>query len=188
MAIVHVEAFSCSGAQVATGVLLNDGLVVTEARILSSPWHIDVTIGDQTRRAIPQTSDATRGLAFVVLEDAEGLDVLRGSVVGNGDPVVVVTGDGSGRGAVIGSDNQGRLVLGGLDASAQVGTGDAVLTEAGGLVGVAVELPGGFGVETPASLEQRWGRIPPNFRCAPGPAIWRPARPPARNRLRSPNF
>ena len=44
-ALVRIEAFSCAGAHVATGVVLNDGIIVTRERVLAAPWLVQVIAG-----------------------------------------------------------------------------------------------------------------------------------------------
>ena len=93
-ALVRIEAFSCAGAHVSTGVVLNDGIIVTLERVLAAPWLVQVIAGGKTFSATPQPSDAAAGLAFITVDDADAFDVLDGAQVAPGAQVAIVGIDG----------------------------------------------------------------------------------------------
>lgn len=177
-ALVRIEAFSCTGAEVATGVVLNDGIIVTEERVLESPWWVDVSADGRTLRATPQVSSAADGLAFVTVADASSFDVLPGTTVSVGEPVALVGIDGRPAlaGVVEADADAGTLVAEVVNA----GSGNAVepldiaVTDTGGLVGVARVGPGRIEIVPANGFQDDANRVEPSYGC---PTLGRDLRP-----------
>jgi len=166
--VVRVEAYSCVGAEVAHGVLLNDGIVVTSSSILESPWYIDVWYQGEVLRAEASSVDHALGLGLVVLEDATTVDVLPGVVVGAGDTVGLVGLDGRPAEARITSSGDSSILQAAVvnpRSGNAIETGDAAVTDTGGLVGVVRVTPGEVEVLTPQQIEVEWSPSEPDFAC-----------------------
>jgi len=161
-AMVRIEAFSCAGAEVATGVALNDGQIVTTQDVLNSPWYIDV----EMQRAVPQNAESAQGLAFVFVEDASGVDPLPGFVeVAAGDQVAVVGIDGRPALAVV-DEVDGKLTAELIDGRSgnAIQTVDIVVTDSGLLVGIATVDTGEITIVPPTEL-QAGDRVSPDYGC-----------------------
>ncbi len=153
-ALVRVEAFSCTGAQVATGVILNGGNIITHERILASPWWIEVSAAGQVVRAMAQGTNIADGFASIRIEDPSAFGALMGvRRAEEGDQVAIVGIDGRPALATIVSNPDDESLL-----QAQVvnpGTGNAIesvdiiVTGTGDVVGVARVTPGQIDVITP---------------------------------------
>ena len=152
-ALVRVEAFSCTGAHVATGVVLNDGQIVTHERILASPWLIEVSAAGKIVRATAQEANTAEGLAAIRIDDASIFDVLPGIRVEQGAQVAIVGIDGRPALATIvpNPDDASLLQAEVVDAGAgnAIEPVDIIVTDTGGLVGVARLTPGQIDVITP---------------------------------------
>jgi tRNA A-37 threonylcarbamoyl transferase component Bud32 len=169
-ALVRIEAFSCTGAQVATGVMLNDGIIVTSERILASPWLIEVRAAGQVRRATAEISDTVDGLAFVQIDDARSFDVLTGARVAHGDHVAIVGIDGRPVLAMIVPNPDDASLLQAKVLNAGEGNAveplDIIVTDTGGLVGIARVTPGQIDVITPKLIQGDGDNIvSPSYDC-----------------------
>jgi len=158
-ALVRVEAFSCTGAQVATGVVLNGGNIVTRERILASPWLIEVISAEgKVVRATAQGTNITDGFASIQIEDPSAFGTLMGvSLVEEGDQVAIVGIDGRPALAVIVPNPDDASLLRAEVVNAGAGNAiepvDIIVTDAGGLVGVARVTPGQIDVITPDLIQ-----------------------------------
>lgn len=168
-ALVRIEAFSCTGAEVATGVVLNDGIIVTDQRVLERPWWVDVSVDGRTLRATPQVSSAADGLGFVTVADAESFDVLPGTSISVGEPVAMVGIDGRpALATVVDADaDTGTLVAEVVNAGSgnAVESLDVAVTDRGGLVGVARVSPGLIEIVPANRLQDEANRIEPFYDC-----------------------
>ena len=166
-ALVRIEAFSCAGVEVADGVVLGDGLIITDDKILRSPWYISVIDGQEAHSAVAVTSDRNHDLGMVQVASSAGLEPPPLASVRDGDRVAIFAGQGAYVEAVLISvdDEPSRLIADGA-ASDQVGAGAAVITESGNMVGVTVTSGQDVYVLTIERLEQEWTRTPPVQGCA----------------------
>ncbi|MBT6444167.1 MAG: hypothetical protein HOK58_04170 [Acidimicrobiaceae bacterium] len=168
-ALVRIEAFSCAGVQVATGVVLNDGIIVTRERVLGAPWLVQVIVDGESIRATPQTSDAAPGLAFITIDDAEAFDVPQGVQVAPGDQVAIVGIDGRPALASIVVDPNDADLLQAQVVNAGAGNAiepvDIIVTDSGGLVGVAQVGSGEIDVLTPDRIQGNGRLVVPDYAC-----------------------
>lgn len=164
--IVRVESFSCAGADVATGVLLPDGIVVTSGEVMAVPWQIEVSSGGQSVTATPATTAS--GLAFITIEEEMG-EELPGVSVAEGETVAIVGRDGRPALATvldIGDDATNMTVeLQEGSADTVVEPVDVVVTDSGGLVGIALVLQDRVEVVTPERLQQGASAAAPVWGC-----------------------
>ena len=168
-ALVRVEAFSCTGAEVATGVILNDGIIVTDESVLKSPWYIDVSTDARTLNADPQTSNSLERLAFITVDDASSFQVLSGVEVTEGDQVAIVGIDGRpALATIVASDDDDTTLLAEVvnaGAGNAIESVDVIVTDSGGLVGVASVSAGRIEVVTPDRFQSDDNLGPPAYAC-----------------------
>ena len=168
-ALVRIEAFSCAGAHVSTGVVLNDGIIVTLERVLAAPWLVQVIAGGKTFSATPQPSDAAAGLAFITVDDADAFDVLDGAQVAPGAQVAIVGIDGRPALASIVVDPNDADLLQAQVVNAGAGNAiepvDIIVTDSGGLVGVAQVGSGEIDVLTPDRIQGNGSLVVPDYAC-----------------------
>jgi len=171
-ALVRVEAFSCGRVQVATGVVLNDGIVVTRERILDSPWLIEVSGRGEVVEATAEVSDVSEGLAFVQLDDVDAFAELAGGSVAPGDQVAIVGIDGRPALATIVEDPGESGLLQAEVVNAGAGNAiepvDIIVTNDGGLAGVALVDAGEIDVITPDRIPSEENRVVPSYACPGG--------------------
>lgn len=168
--LVRIESFGCTGANVETGVALNDGLVVTRERLLTAPWFTDVIYRGKVLRARPETSDPDHQLAFVAVDDADALGVLPGASVSAGAAVGLVGIDGDAAPAVLTTSpldpDHLVAVLDNATAGNPIEPVDAIVTSAGDFVGIVAVADGVIDVMTTARIGEGWARVPPDYGCA----------------------
>lgn len=174
-ALVRVEAFSCNGAQVATGVVLADGNIITHERILASPWLIEVSAGGQVVPATARATNITDGFASLQVDDTSVFDVGIGVSVEVGDQVAIVGIDGRPALATIieNPDEAGLLQAQVVNAGAgnAIEPVDIIVTDTGGVVGVAQVSPNRIDVITPDRIQSDGESILfPSYAC-PLPVI-----------------
>jgi len=168
-ALVRVEGFSCAGVQVATGIVLADGLIVTEPEVLESPWRIDISLRGQVVPATPMGIDPELGLGFVAVEDAGAFGTLPSARVRPGDQVGLVGIDGEPVVANVVAPPPGKLLLRAEVAetagASSAESGDLVVTDEGGLIGVARVSDDMIEIIPPTSFAGEDAQIPANFAC-----------------------
>ena len=164
-AVVVVEGFSCTGAETAPGVLLDDGRVLTDAEILRSPWFVAVTLGDESVDAVPDTMDLNRSLGLV--QPAPGvLPSSRHGTVAAGDRILFVEDPDTSFEADVVVDERDRLAADlPLAEATRIDHATAAFRDTGELVAVAIEGEDEVGVLPIDGFEDRWNRTPPRFEC-----------------------
>lgn len=164
--LVRIEAFSCTGAEVATGVVLADGVIVTDDKVLTSPWHIEVSQGSTVLSAEPQSMATDQGLSFVRVDNPNAFEPLLGNMVENDEQVAIVGIDG--RPALATVIDDGTEVLAEV---VNAGSGnaiepvDVVITNGGRLAGVTNVSPGRIEIVTAEQLLNLPGQTAPEFGC-----------------------
>ena len=168
-ALVRIEAFSCTSAELATGVILSDGSIVTESGVLRSPWHVDIVKGGQVVPARPARLDPELGLGFVTVDESGLFDPLPEAVVSPGDTVAFVGIDRRPALATVIEPPAGRLLQRAeIDPSASgnpVETGDLVVDGAGRMVGISRVSAGTIEIIPPSRFTAASDLAPPNFSC-----------------------
>lgn len=137
---MRIEAYSCAGVNIETGVLIDDGTVATTADVLESPWYVDVSLRGKVGHVEVMTGEVAAGFGLLVLEDETVFEAERTVAVSDGERVAIVNRDGRASIASITAPAEATglfevdLAEGGdLDAISAV---DAVMAESGALVGV----------------------------------------------------
>ena len=155
-ALVRVEAFSCGGAHIATGVVFGDGVVATGAEVLDSPWWVEVISGGQSYQAEPQTLASVEDFGFIQLDASAGPEPLQVGSISAGDEVAVVGIDGRASLAIVGEQDADRgahaLTLNSPDDTSGIDLGDVVLTSDGSLAGLIAVSEGAITVIQPDEL------------------------------------
>jgi len=169
--LVRVEAYSCKGAEVATGVLLESGTVVTTDQVLLSPWRIDVTVAGQTFEAEPETSDASIGLStLAIIDDVSDLATLPVGAFVAGDQVGFVGIDGSAEVlTTLSPSNEEEPAIAeiiGTGSGNPVEPADAVVSSDGKLLGIASVGDGVIRVVAPDQLKSIDSLSSPDWGCA----------------------
>ena len=183
---VVVEAFSCTGAEVAVGVLLNDGLVVTSSQVLRSPWFIAVSNDVTSATAEPLTSDLTRSLGMIRLDADAGaaFDPPTRAAVSDGTALLFYDPAGAHVQQFAMLRPDGQRLAADVDPDT-VALGNPVFDENGRLVGLAVPAPDEVGVLTLTEIEEEWNRSAPVRSC---PTLARDLGPDDADQARSPEI
>lgn len=163
--VVRVEAFSCTGAESAIGVVLDDGRVLTDAEILRSPWYVTVTLDGQSVTARPLTMDLNRSLALLT-PDADTFQASTIADVAVDDQVMLYEGSTFTADAVVVALDSGRLIADlPLAIGAQIDHGTPAFSGDGDLVAIAIEGDEQVGLMPIVDFETGWNRTPPRRSC-----------------------
>lgn len=169
--LVRVEAFSCTGVELSTGVLLADGRIVTADDVLFSPWRIDVTAGSETYQAEPLTANVATGLGLIERSgppsapstDPEVAEVVMGDQVAfvglDGRPAVATVNAA----VIAGEPIQVEVIDDGSGNAVE--PADVVVTSNGELVGVASVDAGRIEVIPVAQFASLSSLVSPDWGC-----------------------
>lgn len=163
LSAVTVEGFSCVGVNVAPGMVLPNGLVLTADYVINAPWLVQVVRSGESVPAEPMSTHPERALGMAQLAAAPaGIDVARAM---SGMSVVVVDRSGDAVAAQLFDDGlDGFEVELGDDSSVERGA--LIMTEAGELVAM-VSRAGSSSVPVVAAvgIEAGWSAEPPRQTC-----------------------